>query len=88
MDLKQLCDMENHDKQKEENLEKLSKRLKEIRIAKGFNNYEQFAFKNDISRSQYGRYENGQDMRFSSLCRVLKALDITLAEFFEGFEED
>jgi transcriptional regulator with XRE-family HTH domain len=59
-----------------------------LRKAKGFHNYEQFAYQNDISRSQYGRYENGEDLRFSSLLRVLKALDISLAEFFgEGFEE-
>jgi len=80
--------MKNHDTFKEDNLTKFSKRLKEIRIAKGYHNYEQFAFKNDISRSQYGRYENGQDIRFSSLCKVLKALDVTFEEFFEGFEQE
>lgn len=87
MDFKQFCDMENHETFKKENLNKLSERLKEIRIAKGYHNYEQFAFQHNISRSQYGRYENGQDIRFSSLCRVLKALDITFEEFFEGFED-
>jgi len=80
--------MKNHDTFKEDNLTKFSKRLKEIRIAKGYHNYEQFAFKNDISRSQYGRYENGQDIRFSSLCKVLKALDVTFEEFFKEFEEE
>tara|TARA_R110002124_G_scaffold17532_3_gene73487 strand:- start:372833 stop:373075 length:243 start_codon:yes stop_codon:yes gene_type:complete len=79
--------MATHEKYIEENLEKLGKRLQELRIKKGYKNYEQFAFQNDISRSQYGRYENGQDLRFSTLCKVLKALDISFEEFFKGFNE-
>ncbi|MEI2738120.1 MAG: hypothetical protein V9F01_05000 [Chitinophagaceae bacterium] len=31
--------------------------------------------------------ENGQDLRFTSLLKVLNALDVTLEEFFsEGFD--
>jgi len=78
--------MANHDIQTQEKLEKLGKRFKELRIAKGYPNYEQFAFEHSISRSQYGRYEKGQDIRFSSLSKVLKALDVTFEEFFKGFE--
>ena len=52
-------------------------------------NYEQFAYENDIGRAQYGRYENGEDLKFSSLLRVLKALGVSLEECFaEGFEEE
>jgi hypothetical protein len=39
--------------------EKLGKRFRELRIAKGYTNYEQFAFEHRIPRAQYGRYENG-----------------------------
>lgn len=68
-------------------LQNLANRLKEFRRAKGYSNYEQFAFDNELPRAQYGRYEKGQDLRFSSLLKVLKALDITLDEFFkEGFD--
>lgn len=67
-------------------LQNLANRLKEFRRAKGYPNYEQFAFDNELPRAQYGRYEKGQDLRFSSLLKVLKALDISLDEFFkEGF---
>lgn len=70
----------------EQQLANLGKRLRELRIAKGYSNYEQFAFDHDLPRAQYGRYEQGQDLRFSSLVKVLKALDISLEEFFkEGF---
>ena len=73
----------------QQQLARLGKRLKALRKARGYSNYEQFAFQHGISRSQYGRYENGEDLRFSSLLRVLQALDISLAEFFaEGFEEE
>ena len=70
-------------------LSNLGARIKAMRKARGYSNYEQFAYKHEINRSQYGRYENGEDLRFSSLLKVLKALDISLAEFFgEGFEEE
>jgi len=80
--------MAEHDKYTQQQLDRLGKRIKALRKQSGFSNYEQFAFQNDINRSQYGRYENGEDLRFSSLLRVLKALDISLEDFFaEGFEE-
>ncbi|WP_046757971.1 helix-turn-helix domain-containing protein [Kordia jejudonensis] len=79
-----MTDLENYI---EKNLENLGNRLKDLRKQKGYRNYEQFAFENNISRAQYGRYENGQDLRFSSLLKVLKALDVSLEDFFkEGFE--
>jgi transcriptional regulator with XRE-family HTH domain len=71
----------------ENQLVNLGKRLKEIRMERGYTNYEQFAFDNELPRAQYGRYEKGQDLRFSSLVKVLKALDISLEEFFsKGFD--
>jgi len=71
----------------ETQLHNLGERFKKLRKEKGFSNYEQFAFDNELPRAQYGRYENGEDLRFSSLLKVLKAMDISLKDFFsEGFE--
>ncbi|MBD0834460.1 helix-turn-helix domain-containing protein [Aestuariibaculum suncheonense] len=71
----------------QEQLLKIGERLKELRIQKGFSNYENFAFSHDLPRSQYGRYENGEDMRLSSLIKVLEAMGVTLEEFFnENFK--
>jgi transcriptional regulator with XRE-family HTH domain len=68
-------------------LQNLAERLKEIRKSKGYSNYEQFAFDNELPRAQYGRYEKGSDLRFSSLLKVLKAMNISLEDFFkEGFK--
>lgn len=73
----------------DDELRHLGARIKKLRIAKGYSNYEQFAYQNNIPRAQFGRYENGQDLRFSSLVKVISALDMTLQEFFsEGFQEN
>lgn len=75
-------------KPRPQEISELGNRIKELRISKGYSNYEYFAYEHNISRSQFGRYERGEDMRFSSLLRVVKAFDMTLEEFFsEGFEE-
>lgn len=67
-------------------LQKLASRIRDLRIKKGYTNYENFAFDHDIPRAQYGRYENGEDLRYSSLMKVIKALDVSVTEFFsEGF---
>lgn len=78
--------MAKKDKYNEKQLANLGNKLRELRIEKGFTNYEQFAFEHNLPRAQYGRYEQGQDLRFSSLLKVLKAFDISLEDFFkEGF---
>lgn len=68
-------------------LKKLGERIKSLRLKRGYNNYENFAYDNDLPRAQYGRYENGQDLRYTSLVKVVKALGVSMEEFFsEGFE--
>ncbi len=68
-------------------LEKLAKRIKTLRIEKGFSNYEHFAYESGISRTQYGKYERGDNLKFLTLIKVLKTLDISVSDFFaEGFD--
>ncbi|MFW5886909.1 MAG: helix-turn-helix domain-containing protein [Bacteroidota bacterium] len=75
--------------QKEEDLKKLGNRIRELRIQKGYSNYEYFAFENEIGRSQYGKYEKGEDMRYTNLLRVMRALGVTPNEFFtDEFAKD
>lgn len=86
-----LCIMTTQDDYIEKGLKNLGKRIRQLRKAKGFSNYEHFAFQHGFNRSSYGRFENGEDMRFSNVLKVLHALDIDIVEFFsEGFslEED
>jgi len=71
----------------DEELQKLGARIKALRLEKGYSNYEHFAYEHNISRAQFGRYEKGQDIRFSSLIKVINAFEMTIEEFFsEGFD--
>lgn len=71
----------------DEELMKLGKRIKNLRIKEGYTSYEYFAYDHDIPRAQFGRYEQGQDLRFSSLVKIVNAFGITMKEFFsEGFD--
>ena len=71
----------------EDQLEKLGKRIKALRIKSGYKSFEIFAYEHGFARAQYGRYEQGQDLRFSSLVKVINALGVDMKEFFsEGFE--
>ena len=74
-------------KELSEDVKKLAVRIRAIRIQKGYTSYEYFAYEHNISRAQFGRYETGEDLRFSSLVKIVKAFDMTLEEFFsEGFD--
>jgi len=67
--------------------ERLGDRIRSLRIAAGHSSHETFAYENDFNRAQYSRYERGEDLRFSTLVRIVQAFGITLEEFFsEGFE--
>ncbi|MBO0321234.1 helix-turn-helix transcriptional regulator [Muricauda sp. CAU 1633] len=73
------------DKSKE--IKKLAERIKSLRLQKGYSSYESFAYDNSIHRAQYGRYETGTDMQYTSLLKIAQAFDMTLEEFFsEGFD--
>lgn len=72
----------------EAQLKKLGERIKNLRIAAGYTSYEYFAYDHDFSRAQFGRYEQGNNMRFSSLIRIVNAFGMTIPEFFsEGFDK-
>mgnify|MGYP000461587565 CR=1 FL=1 len=69
-------------------LKKLGDRLKQLRKAKGFSNYEQFAYTYELSRAQYGRYEKGANISFKTLLKIIEIHKISIKEFFaEGFDE-
>ncbi len=71
----------------EDQLKKLGARIKQLRIKAGYTSYEYFAYEHNISRAQFGRYENGQDIRFSTLIKIITAFGLSVDEFFsEGFD--
>ena len=70
-------------------LKKIGTKLKKLRKENGYLNSDDFAYDNEINRSQYGKYEAGaQDMRISSLLKAVNSLGLTIEEFFrDGLEE-
>jgi len=69
-------------------VKRLAERIKALRIKAGYTNHEHFAYDKNINRVQYFRYEKGEDLRYTSLLRVIKAHGMTQKEFFsEGFED-
>lgn len=66
---------------------KLAARIRQLRKRAGFTSYEDFANDRELPKSQYGRYEKGQNMTYTSLVKIARVFDMTLQEFFsEGFD--
>lgn len=82
---KKLAVKKNLKKVKSKEVLLLANRIKQLRQDKGYTSQETFAYDNDYTLSYYSRLERGEDIRFSSLVKVCKALEITLEQFFKGF---
>jgi transcriptional regulator with XRE-family HTH domain len=71
----------------QDQLKKLGNRLRQLRLKKGFTNMDIFAYEHGFSRAQYGRYETGKDLQFTTLIRLINCFEMDLDDFFsEGFE--
>lgn len=68
-------------------LKKIGERLRYFRKKAGYTNSEYFAYENNISRPQYGKYEAGANIQLNTLIRILKLMNVTLEQFFTGFNE-
>ena len=61
-------------------LEKLAKRIKELRKIKGFTQ-DELSFRADIARSTLGNIETAQnDVTLSKVNRIAKAFDMSLSD--------
>ncbi len=75
-------------KKKSKEILMLAERIKALRKAQGYSSQEIFAYDNDYTLSYYSRLERGEDIRFTSLIKVCKALDTDLKTFFSnGFDK-
>ncbi|PZR25892.1 MAG: transcriptional regulator [Citrobacter freundii] len=68
-------------------LSRLGERIKDLRKNRmGYTSAEIFAYEHGFGRTQYARYENGEDLRFSTLVKIVSVFDMSLEEFFaDGF---
>ena len=79
--------MENSNtKPNQEELNAIAVRLKELRKAKGYSNYEHIAFDLEMSRSAYWRLETGANFELKTLIKICKLLKVSLEEFFKGID--
>ena len=49
-------------------------------------NYEVFAYKNNINRVTLFKIEKGENHNIASLVKIIRALGITVEDFFKGIE--
>jgi len=61
-------------------LDKINIKIRNRRIALGYNSAEQFAFEKKINRSTYQRVEQGKNMTLNTLVKIAEALKIDLKE--------
>jgi len=71
----------------DERIFKIAKRIKQLRIDKGYGSHEFFAWEHKIPRVQYWRMEKGTNFTIRTLLRILDAHDLTLKEFFDDVDE-
>lgn len=64
----------------------IGKRLRQLRVEKGYSSYDFFAWEHKIPRMQYLNMEQGKNFTMKSLIRVLDAHEISLEEFFKGLK--
>lgn len=74
---------ENIEEYQKEQMTQISSALKRLRIEKGYSNYDHLAYDIGMSRSQYGAYENGQNITLLTLMKILNHFGMTLVDFFE-----
>jgi hypothetical protein len=71
------------DRQLEITLERVGKKLMELRIQKGYKSHETFALDFELPRVQYWRLEKGKvNFTFKTLIKVLAIHKLTVDEFF------
>lgn len=64
----------------------IGQQLKVLRQQAGYTSYANFAWDNDLPKTQYGRMEKGTNCTFKSLKRVLDIHGLSFREFFELVE--
>jgi len=69
-----------------EELAAIAQRLKELRKAKGYSNYEHIAFALEMSRSAYWRLETGANFELKTLIKICRLLEVSLEEFFKDIK--
>lgn len=74
--------VENSQLDKDQELKELGRRIKALRVSKGYKSAEKFALDHNLSRVHYGRWEAGKkNITYKSLLILARAHEMTLPEF-------
>jgi transcriptional regulator with XRE-family HTH domain len=67
-------------------LKKIGARLREVRRKKGHSSYEYFAYEYDLNKVTVGKAEKGENIKLSTLLKIMEILEISPEEFFKGIK--
>ena len=67
-------------------IESIAKKIRALRIQKGYSSHEAFAWDHNINRVQYWRIEKGANITLKSLITILEIHKISLSTFFEDID--
>jgi transcriptional regulator with XRE-family HTH domain len=76
------------DKNNGDQLKSVGKILRELRIKKGYTSAEIFSYDFEINRTNYWRWENGQNITLKNIFRICEIHEITASELFELVERN
>jgi len=66
---------------------KIGDRVRQLRKSNpDYINYEVFAYKNNINKVTLSKIEKGENHNVASLIKIIRALDISIEDFFKGIE--
>ncbi|MEJ0055961.1 MAG: helix-turn-helix transcriptional regulator [Bacteroidota bacterium] len=73
----------------EDTLERIGRKLTNLRLKKGYTSHENFAYDYKIPRVQYWRIEKGKtNLTMKSLLRLLDIHKMTIEEFFIALHKE
>jgi len=75
--------MENSEEKILLRIEKVAKKIKQLRKDKGYTSFQSFAFEYELNRVQYWRIESGRNITLKTLIKVLDIHKISLEDFFK-----
>src|SRR3954469_2174477 len=70
-------------KQKDEMLYNIGSTLRQLRLRKGFKSAEVFSYENELNRTAYWRWENGENITMRNFLKLCDIHDISPRDLFE-----
>lgn len=78
--------MKNNRKTKNEALINLGIAIRKLRIRKGYKSAELFSYENNLNRTAYWRWENGQNLTMKNFFKLCSIHNLTPKDFFNSME--